>query len=373
MMNKKLSALLCVCITLKAFASCPATSDAPVLPIGYMHEDAPIAYTYQKNPTGIAVDLLQKSLSQSCIINYQFIPYTNHHHALDDLTNNKIAILLGDFIFNNALAKEGIQATQPFFVDKNVLFTSVDELSFSNVFSIMWSKLLSDSLLFSFLTSIVVCVALFFIEGRKHPQLKDSDDFEKCSYTVYQVWCCFLKDLIFDPVTNLGRLVMSAWIIFSLIMMTVITSLVTSNIILLNTDSSTRIPSPAVMYFKSSGYLYGHNNLKQAIEHAHGISKAYNSLHQLVESVFRRNTDIGVASKIQLNSFLELHQDFKEKLIVSDVAIAYENFVALFSPALSKTLLKSQLYQAVHYIVEGQHFYHLCQKHTAYPEHCLVS
>ena len=100
------------------------TTESPAtIPVGFLAEDAPISYTFKDKADGIAVELFQHVMQQICFEDYKLIPYTSHKQALQDLQQNKIAMVLGDFSYNASLWDKRIESSPSFFVDKDVLFT----------------------------------------------------------------------------------------------------------------------------------------------------------------------------------------------------------------------------------------------------------
>ena len=96
-----------------------ATESPATIPVGFLAEDAPISYTFNGKPDGIAVDLFQHVMQQICFEGYKLILYTSHKQALQDLQQNKIAMILGDFSYNGSLWDNRIESSRSFFVDKD--------------------------------------------------------------------------------------------------------------------------------------------------------------------------------------------------------------------------------------------------------------
>lgn len=345
------------------------TVDSKVLTVGYMEYDSPASYTLSGEPRGIAVDLF-KATQEKLRITTRWVPYHTHEEATTALSNKHIDVLVGAFVHDQHHAQAGITETPVYFIDTDIIIAPKGTLSFADVLNMIWNDLLQNTLLFSLFAGLIFWVLLCVFEGSKHPELKEMGLAEKMSYTFFEIWACFLRDLLYRPVTNIGRVLMSLWMFLSIILITVVTSIMTSTIIVLHTGSQTHITKPQVLYQQNVGYLAGHHSTAEAILLAGGRSQPIDDIGGVVEAVaINHSIPYGVVSKTMLVDYLLAYPEVKEQLMISSVPIAYEGWVLLAQQDLS---LYSAMKAALLDVIDDGRIYGICAMYVSHPEHCLV-
>jgi hypothetical protein len=347
----------------------PKTIEVPrVLNVGVMDEDSPATYKLDGVYYGIALELFDE-VAKNLGIKYNKISYHDHHTAIDDLKNNKLSVLLGAFTHDPNYEGMNIVHSPIYFIDEDMIISPKHDLSFKNVFDMIWTDLLQNTILFSFIVSILVWVLLLVFESSKHPDLKEKSLFDRLTYLFFQVWACFLRDLIYDPATNSGRILMSFWMFFSILMITVVTSIMTSTIIILNTKSHSFIKNAREMHFKNVGYLGGHHSSEYAITLVGGHAYPYEYISSLLQDISKSELDYAVVSKTMLEDYLSYKSELKKDIAISNVATGYEGWVFLYNK-------DDKVYYDINtemvHVVEKGDLYSICSKYMSHPEHCLV-
>lgn len=343
--------------------------DHTVLTIGYMEHDSPASYSLSGEPRGIAVDLF-KATQERLGLTARWVPYRTHQEGLNALSQKNIDMLIGVFVHDQQHAQVGITETPIYFIDTDIIIAPKGTLSFASVLYLIWNDLLQNTLLFSFFAGLLFWILLYLCEGTKHPELKKMPFTEKLSYTFFEIWACFLRDLLYSPVTNIGRLLMSVWMFLSVILITVVTSIMTSTIIILHTGAQAHITKPEVLHQHHVGYLVGHHSTAEAILLSGGYSQPLDDMAEVVEAVATsRSIPYGVVSKTMLVDYLLTYPEVKKQLTISAVPIAYEGWVLLMQqdhplyPAMKAALLDA---------IGSGRLYGICAMHVSHPEHCLV-
>ena len=336
--------------------------------VGFMYADAPVTYNLDGKRYGIAYDLFQ-NIADKLKLNVNYINYDSHKDAISDLSSGKLSVLLGAFVHDTSYEEKNIIHSPVYFVDEDIIISPKETLSFASVFAMMWTDLLKNTILFSVAVSVFVWLLLLIFEGRKHDDVKKMKFFEKLSYMFFQVWACFLRDLIYNPATNAGRIIMSAWMFFSILMITVVTSILTSTIIILNADSVSNVKNPRELHFKDIGFLEGHHSSELAISLVGGHAHSYEYIGDVLTDIITGDIDYSVLSKTTLNDYLFYKSSYKDKIVISNITTSYEGWVLLYN---KNDKIYSDINRELVHFVEAGDLYPICSKYISHPEHCLV-
>ena len=129
------------------------------------------------------------------------------------ISSGKLDFLLGDFAYSGRDSLTDFSISLPVYIDEFVVITKVTPKSLAAIISIIWDDLLKHAIILSFVLMIIFSALLYIFESRVHPNMKDAALFERTSYCFFMVAACYLRDLVYDPVTNAGRILMSIWMI----------------------------------------------------------------------------------------------------------------------------------------------------------------
>ena len=341
------------------------------LQVGYMIEDPPASFNEIKSEErkGIAVELFD-TVTSSLDLTVDYIPYHSHKKALHDLEQQEISVLLGAYTHDPQYQKRGINHSPSFFIDEDVIITTKKEISVSNIIEMIWTDLLKNTLIISLGISLLFWALLYFFEGSKHEHLKHCTRTEKLSYTFFLFCSCFLRDLIYDPVTNAGRILMSLWMIISIMMMTVITSILTSTIILISADNAHTVQHASDLHLKRVGTLKGHHSTSFAVKMAGGKSVDYHELSRLLSGVENGEIPYAVVGKTMILDYLTMHPEY-DSIVVTNTSVGYEHWVILYTTHLNQQLRQKIDKEIIHVIETGK-LYPICAKYILHPEHCIT-
>ncbi len=344
------------------------TPQIKTINIGFMDDDYPASYDLDGKRYGITYDLFQ-NIADKLKLDANYINYHSQEDAISDLSSGKLSVLLGGFVHDRSYEEKSIVHSPVFFFDEDIVISPKETLSFTNIIEMIWTDLLKNTIIFSIAISILVWLLLLIFEGRKHNDLKKMKFFEKLSYMFFQVWACFLRDLIYNPATNVGRIIMSFWMFFSILMITVVTSILTSTIIILNTDSVSPIKGSRELHFKDVGYIKGHHSSELAISLVGGHAHSYEYIGGALTDIIKNDIDYAVLSKTTLNDYLFYKSDYKDKIVLSNVTVGYEGWVILYNK--NDKIYYDINREIIHFVEEGN-LYPICSKYITHPEHCLV-
>jgi hypothetical protein len=344
------------------------TLDSDIINVGFMENDNPTSFMFNQERKGIAVDLF-KEVATNLKLNINYIGYHDHLHALNDLKNNNISVLLGTFSHDPSYEKMGLVSSSVYFIDEDIIVAPQQHVSFNSISEMIWTDLLKQTIYFSFIIGIIVWLLLLAFEGSRHAELKEISFIDKVSYTFFQVWACFLRDLIYNPATNSGRILMSMWMFFSILMITIVTSILTSTIIILTSKSHSIIQSSREMHFKDVGYIQGNHSSSFAITAVGAHAVPYEYSHDLLNDIKNNKLHYAVVGKTMLEDYLFYNPKAEEDLSISNVGTNYEGWILLFN---STNKIYSRISSEMVKFIQSGSIYSICSKYVSYPEYCLV-
>ncbi|MAV28244.1 MAG: hypothetical protein CMF43_00345 [Legionellales bacterium] len=344
-----------------------------VLTVGVVEDVAPLTTNFGGDYHGLLVDIFMRSHEKSDYSDWKikFVPYADRHDAIDDIAAGKLDFLLGDFAFNGLDSVTEFSSSFPVYIDEFVVVTKSASKSLAVIFSIIWDDLLKSVLGLSLLLIIIFSVLLYIFESHVHPHMKDASLIEKSSYSFFMVAACYLRDLVYEPATNAGRILMSIWMIISIFLITVITSIVTTSVITLTHFNESNITSLSQITNQKIGYIDLEVAFAHAIEVLPSQPVPFAGYPEMVDAVINGDIQFGLGSKLLLTEKLKRFPELRDKVSLSSLAVGYEGFVILYS---SKHPDRSKVYDNILNSYRGRindgTLFHLCERYVDYPEHC---
>lgn len=339
------------------------------LSVGYLAYLPPISYTEDKVAQGFAVDIFRTAVTP-LPVSLQWVPFQDHRSALEALSNQTIDVLVGDFVHSNMYMPLGIVESMPFFVDEIAIVSPKPELSLAKIIELAWTDLLQTTLMFSMAMAIVCWLVMLLVEGSKNPVLLEKSYMERASILFFEVAACFLRDLLYDPVTNAGRILFSLWMFFSVVMVTIILSIIISTIIIISSNSNTVVRSAYDLHLHHVGFLEGHETTLKAITMAGGLAKEYHMLEELF-AAFSKQGGIKHAAvgKTMMDHYYQNFPALTDGITRSSITIGYESWVFLYRKNLVGIRHVDHTIRS--FLEQGKQF-SICQQHMTHPENCLV-
>lgn len=338
--------------------------------IGYITHDQPISYELNQKADGIMPDLIRKVLFK-IDPNYEktvsWVPFKDELVAEEQFKNNQLDFLLGEYSNADINSRE-IGVGIPIYDDPIYLVAKKKQLSMVGLFHLIWNDLLTKALLYSLGLIILFTVIIYFLESKKHPQMKDSSRREAFSFTFFTITACFLRDLVYEPVTNAARFFYGAWMIISLFLITVITSVVTSTIILSTTDKTLRSLELSQIKNQEVGYVSAHHSHEILIDNIDAKAHGYHSINEIISNIISENIYYAAIPESVLHSH---NHEYDDMLVVSEMPIGYESYKILISPKF-KTEYINQFNSVLVDVMLEENMYRLCSKYTDMANHCNI-
>lgn len=340
------------------------------LRVGYITHDEPIAYAFNNEPQGIMPDLFSKVLNKmgsNYIKTVKWIPFDDEEEAEKQFINKELDFLLGEYS-NADIDPHMLGVGVPIYDDPIFIIAKKKSLSIFDLFNLIWSDLLKTALIYSVGLIVLFTLIIYYVESTRHPHMRNSTRREGLWFTFFTVTACFLRDLVYEPVTNMARFFYGAWMIISLFLITVITSIVTSTIILSSTDSTIRTLELNHLTHQPIAYITAHHSHEILISNIEGVPKGYHSLDEIVNALDKEEI---LYAAIPESVFDALYHRSKVKIVKSKSPIGYESYKILISSALPKAFID----QFNDYLVDTMlavNMYRLCSQYTDKPNHCNI-
>lgn len=338
--------------------------------IGYITHDQPISFDHNQKADGIMPDLIRKVLFKidpNYEKNVSWIPFNDELVGEEQFKNNQLDFLLGEYS-NVDINSHDIGVGISIYNDPIYLVAKKKHLSLGGLFNLIWNDLLKKALAYSLGLIILFTIIIYVLESKKHPQMKDGTRREAFSFTFFTITACFLRDLVYEPVTNAARFFYGAWMIISLFLITVITSVVTSTIILSTTDKTLRSLDLAQIKNQEIAYVYAHKSHKILIDNIDAKAHGYKSIKEIFSNIMAESIYYAAIPESVIHSYNHKNIDM---LVVSESPIGYESYKILISPKL-KTEYINQFNSLLVDVMLEENMYRLCSKYTDMPNHCNI-
>ena len=343
--------------------------------VGVLTDDAPTSFvTSSGELSGIGIELFNR-IYADLPVSRKWVHYSDRRKALEDIKNNKIQLLIGSFEEDNSVHEHNITQTLPFFIDPIVIVSTKVELSLSEIMSLVFNRLFITILLGSLLLGILITLILFFLEKDSHPHMKNEKNPEKLSYCFFTVFSCFFRDLLYDPVTSLGRFLLGSWILFSVFVISVLSAIITSSILYLMDAGSEIIFHANDLREKKVGMLYGSNRLQKIMRQSDARINLYSNTNDMMQALANNEIAFAALGKTVLEKYIETRFDFKKKIQISSLALGYEAWVMFVNDDYGQIIFDAPLSSKINYTINDYRnnltMHQICSHYVKTPEQCV--
>ena len=149
-------------------------------------------------------------------------------------------------------------------VDSVTVATKHSLVSFSRLYDELNQTLFWDIMLVALLGQFLFSFILWLTERTKHQEFMSRGVLTGIGYANWAILSAFLRDLIFEPKTTSGRLVMGSWLVASVVFMTVLASSVTVSIVNISSVYHSPIKKAADLRNVKVG-VHSHDSLIETI------------------------------------------------------------------------------------------------------------
>ena len=201
----------------------PVKSD--VLKVGILGS-APFVINKGDQYDGLSV-AYWKSISERIGVPYEFVP-TNQSfdQSVKDVANGKYDVLVGPVSVTSERAKI-VDFSRPYFVNNVGLVVKTQKLGFWDVMLSMFGDA-AVQLLMGFMVLLVVFTHLFYFSERRYAERYKGGYVKGMADASWTTISSFLRDVLYDPVSGLGRFILAIWLVISVVFMAAFTAVVTS-------------------------------------------------------------------------------------------------------------------------------------------------
>ena len=344
--------------------------------IGFMSGEAPVSYvTYHDNLTGIGYDLIQDIQSRTDI-STRYHVYHHPDDALSMLNENKINMLIGPFSDDITSQYTNTVTSHPYFIDELVLVIPKHSIYLGSLNAVIWNGLLERTLLFALILASIFTLLLYCFESQVHPHMKKCSIPEKISYCVFTIFACFCRDLLYDPVTSIGRLLVSIWMVISVILITVITSIVTSSIIFLHEHGPDDIKDFVELKQQNVGYIDGDEMAKNLLKELYTRPRSYETPENLLMALVDEELPYAVLPKSQYQYYVQANRYLRNGTTLTKMTLGYKKWVVVLNKHFAHSLHHNQNFLTVidtiiDHDVKELTMFKLCKRYIDAPSHCV--
>ena len=171
------------------------------------------------------------------------------------------------------------------------------------------------------------------IEHKAHPQLRQLNFVAGLGYAMWDILSSFLRDLVYEPATTAGRVVMSLWLMCSVIFMTVLASIVTATIINISSFDNQKI--------NHESDLHGKRIVTLATEHLEQFGPKFGSSlmqakteKEALDMLVSGEADVLIEDKAIAEQYLKTHADLPVHL--ANLTLKKDLFVFVFNKKYSE-------------------------------------
>lgn len=211
-------------------SSNPTTnSTRHALRVGVIINQAPFSYINKKGEyKGVSVKIWQE-IAKKLKLSYKFIPIkSSFDAAVNAVKDEKLDALVGPVSVTHKRIQL-VDFSRPYFLDKIGAAVTKKSHSFLYIISTIFGQALFFMLAAFFILLIIFGFILWLIEHKKHDAISNRA-IKGLGDTVWITITSFLRDLIFEPATTRGRIIIVIWLFISVFFMSVITAVITSSL-----------------------------------------------------------------------------------------------------------------------------------------------
>tara|TARA_A200000113_G_scaffold225607_1_gene247053 strand:- start:330 stop:1472 length:1143 start_codon:yes stop_codon:yes gene_type:complete len=343
--------------------------------VGVMRDDAPTSFVASSGElSGIGIELFNR-IYADLPVSREWVYYSDRRMALEDMKKNNIQLLIGSFEEDTSVHDHNISQSLPFFIDPIVIISKKVELSLRDILSLVFNRLFVTILITSFFLGIIITFILFFLEKDTHPHMKKESNTEKISYCFFTVFSCFFRDLLYDPVSSLGRFLLGTWILFSVFVIAVLSAIITSSILHLMDRGSEIIFHTNDLREKQVGILYGSSRLQKIMSQSDAKITLYNNTNDMMQALVNNEIVFAALGKTVLEKYTEVEFDFKRKIQTSSLELGYEAWVLFVNNDYGQIMFNEPLLSKINHTINDYRnnltMHQICSHYVKQPEQCV--
>ena len=160
------------------------------------------------------------------------MPYTlistnaSFDQSVKEAADGKYDVLVGPISVTSDRAKL-VDFSRPYFVNNVGLVLKTQSLGFWDVMLSMFGDA-AIQLLIGFMILLVIFTHLFYFSERRYAKRYKGGYAKGMADASWTTISSFLRDVLYDPVSGLGRFILAVWLVISVVFMAAFTAVVTS-------------------------------------------------------------------------------------------------------------------------------------------------
>ena len=274
------------------------------LKVGLINNALPISGSINKKYSGVAVDLW-KLLATELELKYTFYPLYDQYFGLELTRKGLLDVLIGPYDIDSS-NYELLEYSTPFLINSVSLFVKKVDVTFLSVLHELITPLLLNTLALALVSFFIFCVFIWLVEKEKHPLFKKNRFISGMGNSSWVLVSSFLRDLVYEPATSVGRIIISFWLVLSVVFMTIIVSSVTSSILKISSTSYSTYQTHFDIKNKKIGVLENTDSVEIAKSYGasvfqeHKLESLFNLLDQgIIQGVMadKTTTQFFISSK----------------------------------------------------------------------------
>ncbi|MEC8063458.1 MAG: hypothetical protein VX112_01255 [Pseudomonadota bacterium] len=199
---------------------------------------------------------------------------------------------------------------------------------------------------------------------------------EKISYCFFTIFACFCRDLLYDPVTTTGRLLVSIWMVISVILITIITSIVTSSIIFLHQNGPDSMRDISELSQKKVGFVSGDYTTRTILDELSVQAEPMQDPNALLQAVAADRLQYVVLPKSQYEFQIKKDRKLRNLTTLTSTNIAYKPWTFAVNKDYARTMLSDKTYidtidNIIDTTVHNLGLYTICRRYLSAPSHCV--
>ena len=309
-----------------SFVCAGSASNFADVQVGILTDNAPASsISLSGEADGIGVRLFY-DIIKDLPINIVPVYFHDRRVAIEAMKSNAIQVLLGSFEEDPELSPYNVTSTLPYLIDELSITSMKKNITLPEIMALVFNPMFRTVLFLSLFTGVIFTLILYFLEKDKHPHFKNCTNTEKISYCFFTIFSCFFRDLLYDPVTSLGRLLFSVWMIISVFTITILSALITSSVLFLMNTGSQTLYSIGDLRTYRVGILYGYPRLHMLLEKSGAEAVQYPDTTSLFQALRDHEIDYAAVGKTTLNKYYDLHRQHESKMTTSNILLGYETW-----------------------------------------------
>jgi len=369
--------LLFLFLSLVAPAASTNPYDASLVSVnvGILTDDAPASsITLSGEPEGIGISLFKDIISE-LPIKIRPIFFHDRRLAIEAIKANNIQVLIGSFDEDATLTKDNITTTIPYLINELSITSLKKSITLYEILTLVFNPLFATVFFSSMSLGLVFTFILYLLEKDKHPHFRHCSNSEKISYCFFTIFSCFFRDLLYDPVTSMGRLLFSIWMVVSVFTITILSALITSSVLFLMNMGSQTLYNIGDLRNHSVGHLYGYPRLNTLLKKSGATTEQYNDITSLFAALREGEVEYIALGRTSLNEYYRQHRKHESLMTTSDILLGYETWSLYVNQSYGSIVFDKPLLHTINERISQYrndfHLFEICSHYIGTPEQCV--